>query len=75
MKRLVIRNQEQLAAALNRAEELAGCAEGSDEALECLVIADAVQLYREALIVIAGVGRKARMQPKDDSLDLTRQEL
>ena len=42
MKRLVIRNQEQLAAALNRAEELAGCAEGSDEALECLVIADAV---------------------------------
>jgi hypothetical protein len=55
-KPLVIRNDADLTAALNRADELMGCTDCSDEARELAEIADAVELYTDAMHVLRKVG-------------------
>lgn len=65
MGHLVIRNDRQLTAALERAEALKGCADDSDEELELATIAKAVRLYAEMLALIRLVGRKVSSETKD----------
>jgi hypothetical protein len=65
MARLIIRNEEDLTAALKRAEDLMGCTDDSDEERELEEIADAVDLYHDAITVMKAVGRKADAQPED----------
>ncbi len=48
MAHLVIRDEQELTAALERAEELLGCTTASDEERERAAVADAVETYRQS---------------------------
>ncbi len=49
---LVIRNDQQLAAALERTEALAGCIDDSEEEREFKELTDAIELYTETMRVL-----------------------
>ncbi len=63
MTRLIIRNERELSAALERADELIGCPEGSKEERELEHISDAVDRYQQSIDIMRDVGRKAAAEP------------
>ncbi len=71
MARLVIRNEEDLAAALERADELMGCTTDSDEEREIAAIADAVETYLQSISVAGKAsegspeGTGSHMEPEE----------
>ncbi len=72
MAHLVIRDKQELAAALERTEELLGCTTASDEERERAAVADAVETYRqskrraESRLVI-----RLRQEPKSEPWGLS----
>ena len=65
MPRLVIRNEEEMNAAIERAQELMGFTNDSDEEREMAAIADAVKVYEDALALMTGVGDRAASKPDE----------
>lgn len=49
---ITIRNDEELTAALARADEFAGCTPGSDDEKELAEIADAINVYTDSMRVL-----------------------
>lgn len=62
-KSLVIRNDAELTAALKRADELTGCTDCSDVERELAEIADAVELYTDAMHVLRKVSEDEPNSP------------
>ncbi|WP_038367806.1 hypothetical protein [Bosea sp. UNC402CLCol] len=65
MGRLVIRNKQDLAAALERADELMGCTTDSDEEREIAAIADAVETYLQSISVAGKASEGSHMEPEE----------
>ncbi|UZF95528.1 hypothetical protein [Bosea sp. NBC_00550] len=65
MPRLVIRDEEEMNAAIERAQELMGFTNDSDEEREMAEIADAVKVYEDALALMTGVGARAAGKPDE----------
>ena len=65
MSRLVIRNEEELHAAIERAQDLMGCTNDSDEERELAAIADAVKVFEDTLAMMKGVGDRAANKPDE----------
>lgn len=65
MAKLVIRNENELNVALDRAIHLAGCASGGDEKRELEAINAAVELYEQSLAVTTASGRSVRKTDDD----------
>lgn len=65
MARLVIRNEDELNAALDRAIYLAGADKGDDMRRELEAINAAVELYEQSIAVTTAASR-SRQKTKDD---------
>lgn len=65
MARLVVRNEDELNLALDRAIYLAGCSKRGDEESELAEINAAVKIYEESLAVSTAAGRSARKTSDD----------
>jgi hypothetical protein len=65
MKPRVIRNDEDLLAAMKRADELLARTPDSDEKRELELIGQAIKLYEDSLAVMKGVAEKAADGPQE----------
>ena len=71
MKKLVIRNHDDLLAAIRRVEALAASSPGSPQAREREAITDAIKLYENSIEVMRGTAKKAAEQPDEGVTNLS----
>lgn len=65
MKKRIIRNHEDLLAAIRRSESLAGSSPGSAQARELAMIRDAIKLYEDSIQVMRLAAKKAAAEPDE----------
>ena len=65
MKKRIIRNHEDLLAAIRRSESLADSPLGSAQARELAMIRDAIKLYEDSIQAMRGAAKKAAAEPDE----------